>query len=137
MFERDYLVRMLFELVEAIRRSMARANSDHQPRLAAESLERAMGEAVELEPSVFLNLAPESMASIISITGTHEKLASLLVRSLWLASRYYEEDGRNDLAQLRLAQAEALADAYGDETPESFGDEELEALALSFRTDME
>ena len=45
MLEQDYLMRILLQFAEAIRRSWSRAVEDRDPRDAANMLERAVGDA--------------------------------------------------------------------------------------------
>ena len=113
MFEQDYLMRLLAEFAAAIRLSMERATGLRDPRGAAAMLEAAVGEAVEMDGEVLLALAPESIASVLTVTGVDPHVTEYLARSLMLASRYRAEAGEADLAALREAQARAIADAWG------------------------
>ena len=97
-------MRLLAEFAAAIRRSMERATGLRDPRGAAAMLEAAVGEAVEMDGEVLLALAPESIASVLTVTGVDPHVT---------ASRYRAEAGEADLAALREAQARAIADAWG------------------------
>ena len=120
MFERDYLMRFFELFIQAIRRSWTRAKGKDDPLGAASMLEEAIGQATEIDGGILLSLEPESMASVISVSGTDPRVTEYVARSLMLSADYRRQAGDDALADLRLAQAQALAEAYGFElsTPE-------------------
>lgn len=129
MFEQDYLMRIIAQLLGAIRRSMERAGGEEDPEGAARLLDMAVGDATDLDGEALLALAPGSLAGILSVSGTDPHLAAHIARSLLLSARYYGEAGNAEAAALRSAQAHALADAFGHElTEESVSDQELDAF---------
>ena len=113
MFEQDYLMRQLAELIAGIRRSMERASGLRDPRGAAAMVEAAVGEAVEMDSATLFVLAPESIAAVLTVTGVEPGVTEYLARSLLLAARYRAEAGETETAALREAQARAIADAWG------------------------
>lgn len=113
MFERDYLMKMLADFVQAIVRSMDTAAKERNPYAAARSLETAIGNAVDMDASIFLALSPESMPGMLAISNIDEAGTEYLVRSLALASVYNREAGADELADFRMQQAKAVAEAYG------------------------
>ncbi len=121
MFEQDYLMRMILQLVQAIARSMEKADGDEDPSAAADLLEEAVGTVTELDGSVLLSLAPDSIASILSVSGTDPGVVEYVARTLHLESDYLDRAGRCEKAQLREAQARALASAYGFDLDEELG----------------
>lgn len=113
MLHRDYLVDMFVKLAEAIRCSWERAcGQSIGPLDRADMIEVALAQAIELDGSLMLSLAPESFASIMQVSGTDPRLVEYLARSLLLEGEYLREAGRDSLAQLRREQAFALAQAY-------------------------
>ena len=67
MLQQDYLLRMIMQFAEAIRQSMQKAQGEHDPRIAAEILEAAVGEATDIDGSILLGLTPESMVQIMQV----------------------------------------------------------------------
>ena len=129
MFEQDYLMRVIAQLIGAIRRSMERASGEEDPDGAARMLDMAVGDATDLDGEALLSLAPESLASILQVSGVDPHLIGHISRSLLLSSRYYDEAGNADMAALRASQAHALAAAYGYElSDDAASDGELEAF---------
>ena len=127
MFQQDYLMWLFMQLAEGIRKSIRRAIDEKDPEAAADMLEATVGEATELDGAVLLSLAPESIASVVQISGTDPRAVEYICRSLLLEAEYLREAGKNDKAELRSQQAYALGDAYGiDLTDVSLDEEALE-----------
>lgn len=122
MFERDYIMKMLADLLQAIVKSMLQSEKEENPYLAAQTLEAAIGNAVDMDASVFLALSPESMASIMAISQTDPRSTEYIARSLALASDYNRKAGSPEIADLRMGQAQALADAFGHDISDMMTD---------------
>ena len=103
MFEQDYLMRIIAQLLGAIRRSMERAAGEEDPDGAASALDMALGDATDLDGEALLSLAPESLASVLQVSGVDPHLTEYIARSLMLSGRYHGEAGRPDVAELRQA----------------------------------
>ena len=56
MFEQDYLMRIIAQLLGAIRRSMERAAGEEDPDGAARALDMALGDATNLDGEALLSL---------------------------------------------------------------------------------
>ena len=119
MLEQDYLMRILLQFAEAIRRSWARSVEDRDPRDAANMLERAIGDATDIDGATLLSLSPESIASVMQVSGVDPRVTEYIARSLLLASGYLREAGDDALADVRADQARALAEAYDLELPDT------------------
>lgn len=115
--EQDYLMRIVLQYAEILRRSWFKARGEKDPKGAADMLEAAVGEATDIDGDALLSLAPESMASVLQVSGTDPRVCEYIARSLLLASAYLREAGQGALADVRLEQARALAEAYGLDIP--------------------
>ena len=82
MFEQDYLMRIIAQLLGAIRRSMERAAGEEDPDGAARALDMALGDATDLDGEALLSLAPESLASVLQVSGVDPHLTEYIARSL-------------------------------------------------------
>ena len=111
MLERDYLTRLFAVLAAAIRRSIFMEKND--PRGAADTLEEAISAATDIDGAILLSLAPESMSSVLQVSGVDPKVCGYIAHTLLLESQYLEEAKDEGLAGLRRQQAEAIAEAYG------------------------
>lgn len=126
MLTQDYLMRILLQFAEIVRRSWTKARKEHDPRAAADMLEDAVGEATDIDGGVLLSLSPESIASVMQVSGVDPQISGYIARSLLLASAYLNEAGEHALAAVRADQARAIADAYGLDLPAT--PEEMESL---------
>ena len=127
MFEQDYLMRLLMQFMEAMRRSIERADDGRDPA-AADMLESAIGDATDLDGSMLLSLAPESMASVLQVSGVDPHVTEYVANSLQLESEFLRSAGNDELAEVRAGQAQALALAYGFELAEGTPAERLDYL---------
>lgn len=118
MIEQDYLMRRLLALFAAIRRSWEKELKHEDPLDSAEQLELALGSAVDFESGLLLSLAPESFSTMVQVSGTDRRLVEFMLRSLAMASQLRAKGSDEAGAALRMAQVQALAQAYG------FSDEE-------------
>lgn len=127
MLQQDYLMRMIMQLIQGIRKSMRRAVDEKDPEAAADMLEATVGEATELDGAVLLSLSPESIASVVQISGTEPRVVEYICRTLMLEADYLRDAGKAEKAALREQQARALGDAYGvDLSGLTLTDEEFE-----------
>ena len=126
MLEQDYLMRIFLQFAEILRRSWFKARDEHDPKAAADMLENAVGDAVDIDGATLLSLSPESIASVMQVSGVDPRVSEYIARSLLLASGYLAEAGEGDLSALRAEQARALAEAYDLDLPDT--PEELATL---------
>ena len=122
MFEQDYLVRLLLQFFQGLLKSYERRNEKDDPQGAADLIEAAVGEATEMDGSILLSLAPESIASVMQVSGIDPNVTQFVARSLLLESVYLDEAGNKGLAAVRAAQARAIADEYGFGLPDDPSD---------------
>lgn len=118
MLEQDYLMRLIITFFQAMRRSWEKSEVDRDPQGAADTLEAAIGAATDLDGAVLLSLAPESIATVMQVSGIDPHVTEFVARGMLLESVYLEEAGQPHLAGVRSAQAHALAQAYGFDLPE-------------------
>ncbi len=130
MFEQDYLMKQLLMFFQALTRSWEQMEDEDDPQGAADTLENAITSATDMDGAALLTLAPESIASIMQVTGVDPHIVEYLSRSMLLESVYLENAGNKGLSDVRAAQARAIADAYGFELPEDPSDFEAITAGL-------
>ena len=91
-------------------------------------LENAIGDATDLDGSMLLSLAPESMASVLQVSGVDPHVTEYVANSLQLESEFLRSAGNDELAEVRAGQARALALTYGFELAEGTPTERLDYL---------
>ena len=128
MFEQDYLMRLLMQFMEAMRRSIERADDGRDPAGAADMLEAAIGDATDLDGSMLLSLAPESMAQVMQVSGVDPHVTEYVANSLSLEAEFLRSAGNPELADIRAGQADAIAAAYGFDFGSGTPRERIEAL---------
>ena len=136
MFEQDYLVRLLLQFFQGMLKSLERRKEQEDPQGAADLLESVVGEATDMDGNALLSLAPESIASVMQMSGIDPDVTQFVARSLLLESVYLTDAGNTALADTRRAQAQAIASTYGFDLPEDPSDfesitEGLEEAALA------
>lgn len=124
MLEQDYLMRLILGYFKTVVLAVKCTDKEKDPEGAAEMLEHAIGEATEIDGEVLLSLEPESMASILQVSGTDPKVIGYVAHGLLLASHYWMIAADFARAELREQQARALAAAYGIELPDDPADAE-------------
>ena len=135
MFERDYLMRMLSQLIQGIVRSMELRRGEDDPKAAADSLEAVIGQATDIDGSILLGLSPESIADILQVSGTDPGVVEFVARSLLLAADYLDDAGEALLADLRRNQGRALISSFGLVVDEGVRAEDaMEAYVDSMRS---
>ena len=111
MLQRDYLVQLIQQFIEAIIRS--RKVSVVDPQQAADSLEAAIGNATDIDGATLLSMAPESIASVMELCGVDPRVAGYIAHSLILEADYLRQAGNSALAELRMGQGQPVALQFG------------------------
>lgn len=122
MFERDYLMKLILGYFKTIVIVIKQGEKD--PEDAADLLEQAIGEATEIDGEVLLSLAPESIASVLQVSGTDPKVVGYVAHGLLLEAHYLMLACDFARAELREEQARALAAAYGFDLPDDLAEAE-------------
>ena len=135
MLEQDYLMKLILQFFRGMVRSWELKEEKDDPELAADMLETAIGTATEMDGAVLLSLSPDSIAQVLRVSGTDPNVVEFVARGLLLESVYLSEAGNDELANVRAAQARALANDYGFELPDDPTDfdameEDLDEIAL-------
>lgn len=112
MLHRDYLVEMIRDFVNMVMMALGRALKDHDKQ-SAEEAEAAVAELIDLDPEFALELAPDSLVTMMLLSGVADSIAQYVTYTLSTLSVAYDEMGEERLAGLRKAQAEAVAESFG------------------------
>ncbi len=124
MLHRDYLLEVIEQFVNGITQSLVRVFV-HRDFDAGKDVEEAIAELVQLDPDTAMSLAPESLVTMMVLSGTGDSVAGYAAFALNRLGEAYDRMGEHELGEARKAQAEAIADAFGaslDEVPEELRD---------------
>lgn len=112
MFERDYLVRMLVNLANAIRKSLNKARGEGDLSASIEILQDSITNLIDIDGSVLMSLNPDSFVSVVKVSNTDPRAVVYIVYSMLLQSYYLKKLNQTELSLLRQQQAEKLACEY-------------------------
>ncbi len=122
MLQRDYLAKV----IESFNKRTSETLRDAVVLRSAEGVsetEDALGELMELDPAMFLSLAPDSMVTMMRLGGNGEAVGDFVAYVLNALADASLISGDRDTARLRRDQARAVALAFGvsrDVVPEQY-----------------
>ena len=112
MLERDYILMVLSEFVRMVMEALRLAHYDHTPE-AFEQVEAAVSELIGLDPQTALALAPDTLVQVMVLSGIGSTVAGHAAYTLDRLADEYEDAGQEEVAEIRRAQAEAIAESFG------------------------
>lgn len=131
MLQRDYILEIIADFSRAVARALkqAKENKDTEP---LETAEQQVAELIDLSPETACSFAPDSLVTMMLLSGVAESVAEYVSYALERTSRIYEELGEKDKAGLRHLQAKAVAESFNcdlGQAPEEFAELEAECFA--------
>lgn len=113
MLQRDYILEIVGDFVEGITDAFRRALGEEAGRAAGvEAVEQQIGDLLELDHETALSLAPDSLVTMMVLSGMGDSVAAYVCYALDRLGTAYERQGDADLAGLRRAQATAVAESF-------------------------
>lgn len=122
MLHRDYILEMIAQFCEAVTRALRHALEGGGIQSCVE-VETEVATLLDLDPMLALSLEPDSLVSMMVLSGLGSSVAEHVAYALSELSDVYDDLGEEDLSKLRLAQAAAVAESFGcdlDAVPEGF-----------------
>lgn len=131
MLHRDYLLEIISRFVEAVSAALRHALLEGDATATSE-VENSVAALLDLDPATAMNLSPDSLVTMMLLSGMGDSLASYVSYALDKVGDAYDDRGDAQTAALRWDQAEAVAESFGVDqstVPEEFAalDKELEA----------
>lgn len=124
MLHKDYLLEVIEQFVSTVAQALARALLQRDFD-AVDDVEAAVADLVQLDPETAMALAPESLVTMMLLSGTGDSIAGYAAYALNRLSDAYEAMGQPGLAEMRRNQAVAIADSFGadlEQVPDEFRD---------------
>ena len=110
MLQRDYILEIVGQFVDGVSEALRRALGGEAG--ACEDVESQVAELLELDRATALSLAPDSLVTMMVLSGMGDTVAAYVCYALDRLSRVYEARGEGDLAGLRRLQASAVAESF-------------------------
>ena len=124
MLHKDYLLEVIEQFVSTVSQALVRALLQRDFE-AAEEVEAAVADLVQRDPDTAMALAPQSLVTMMLLSGTGDSVAGYAAYALNKLGDAYDNMGEHDVAELRREQARAIADSFGadlNEVPQEFTD---------------
>lgn len=131
MLHRDYLLEIIARFVDtvmvALRSAVLKGDAG-----AIQEVEDSVAALLDLDPNTAMNLSPDSLVTMMLLSGMGDALAGYVAYVLDKVGDAYDDAGDAQKAALRWDQAQAVAESFGcdpDVVPEEFAalNAELEA----------
>lgn len=122
MLHKDYLLEVIEEFVSTVSQALTKALLQRDFD-AVDEVEAAVADLMQLDPNTAMALAPESLVTMMLLSGTGDSVAGYAAYALNRLGDTYEAMGESDVAQMRREQAQAVAESFGadlNEVPEEF-----------------
>lgn len=128
MLHRDYLLEIIARFVETVTAALRHAVLEGD-ELSAHEVEDSVAALLDLDPQTAMNLSPDSLVTMMLLSGMGDSLASYVAYALDRVGDAYDDMGDHQRATLRWDQAQAVAESFGcdqSDVPEEFAPLELE-----------
>jgi len=95
MLQRDYLLEIISQFVEAVMRAMRLAVEKSDP-VACREIEQQVGDILELDPETALQLTPDSLVTMMVLSGMGDSVANYVAYATERLSMIYDAMGETD-----------------------------------------
>lgn len=122
MLHRDYLLEIIARFVETVMRSLRAAVLEGDTG-AIKEVEDSVAALLDLDPNTAMNLSPDSLVTMMLLSGMGDALAGYVAYVLDKVGDAYDDAGDTQKAALRWDQAQAVAESFDcdpDVIPEEF-----------------
>lgn len=126
MLQKDYVLEMVRRFGDVLARWLRPAVIDADGK-AIDEVENAIGALIDLDGATALSLAPESLVTMMDLSGVADSVAGYASYALLRLGDAYDAAGNASVADVRREQARAISEAFGSElgrVPEEY--QELE-----------
>jgi hypothetical protein len=111
MFQRDYLLQQLQRFSETLARAL-RGAIILKSEASIQEAEAAIGEVLDLDAGMVMALTPESLVTMMRLSGVGDATASHVAYAFGRLADAYTIQGDPATAQLRRLQARGVAQAF-------------------------
>ena len=133
MLHRDFIADAIEQFGRAVRRWLRPALLERDLE-SVQGIEQAIGRLLELDGAEALSLSPQSLVTMMQLSGIADSVAGYVSYTLLRLGDAYDAMGDSDTAAVRRQQAAAVASSFGCElgtVPEEY--EDLERMIAEER----
>lgn len=112
-YESDYVLRLIEQMGTLMRVAFERFREGAGDDEPLEMTQAAIGMVVDMDPELFLKLAPQSMVSFLELSSYDERVVERLAEAIELQADILESEGSLVEASVRREQAAALRGSLG------------------------
>ena len=132
MLHKDYLLEIIERFVDTVTVALRGSLIDGSVE-SAKDVEDSVAALLDLDPQTAMNLSPDSLVTMMLLSGMGDSLAEYVAYALDRVGDAYDDMGDQEKAALRWDQAQAVAESFNcdqNRVPKEFAalDEELSAL---------
>lgn len=130
MLQRDYILEIIADFSRAVTQALKQAYDTKDPK-SLEIVEQQVAELIDLSPETACALAPDSLVTMMLLSGVADSVAEYVSYALERASRIYDQLGDTDASGLRHLQAQAVAESFNCDlsaVPKEFTELEAECF---------
>ena len=132
MLHKDYLLEIIERFVDTVTVALRGSLIDGSVE-SAKDVEDSVAALLDLDPQTAMNLSPDSLVTMMLLSGMGDSLAEYVAYALDRVGDAYDDMGEQEKAALRWDQAQAVAESFNcdqNRVPKEFAalDEELSAL---------
>ena len=128
MLQHDYILEVVGKFVESVAVALLGIFKRHDLTHIGEA-EKAVAELLDLDPETAMALSPESLVTMMRLSGVGDTVAAYAAYALRKVGEAYELEGDAEVGALRIAQARAISEAFDveeGEVPPEFAELERE-----------
>ena len=128
MLQHDYILEVVGKFVESVAVALLGIFKRRDFTHIGEA-EKAVAELLDLDPETAMALSPESLVTMMRLSGVGDTVAAYAAYALRKVGEAYELEGDAEVGALRIAQARAISQAFGveeGEVPPEFAERERE-----------
>ena len=115
MLQKDYILEIVGDFVDGVAKHLDAALAGDAEATGA--VEQDVAGLLDLDPEVALTLSPDSLVTMMVLSGMGDSVAAYVAFSLTRLADAYEAQGDVDTAALRRAQAAAVGESFGHGCP--------------------
>ena len=117
MLQHDYILEVVGKFVESVAVALLGIFKRRDFTHIGEA-EKAVAELLDLDPETAMALSPESLVTMMRLSGVGDTVAAYAAYALRKVGEAYELEGDAEVGALRIAQARAISEAFDVEEGE-------------------